>query len=103
MLGKKTAKKSPSKKPQPSKEQAAARDEAARKKVAKKAEAAKESNVIHARVKPKGAKMVQVKALVNMECLDGCQLVVGKVCEITDAEAKRLEKDERGPFFESAK
>jgi sRNA-binding protein len=43
---------------------------------------------------------VKVLGKVNMTCLDGSRLVVGKLCHISLSEAERLKKDSRGPFFE---
>lgn len=58
---------------------------------------------VHARAMPKGAKLVKVKALINMSCLDGTRLVTDKICEVSDVELDRLSKDKRhieSPFFE---
>ena len=52
---------------------------------------------------PKGKKSVKVLGLVNMHCLDGCLLQIGKECFITEAEATRLEGDARGDFFKRVK
>jgi len=47
-----------------------------------------------------GTKTVEVKSLCNMQLRDGGVLAVGKKCEISEKEKKRLEDDSRGPFFE---
>ena len=59
------------------------------------------NNKIHHKKPHKGLKMVKVKGLCNMHCADGYSLEVGKVCEITEDEAKRLKEDTRQvKFFE---
>ena len=59
------------------------------------------NNKIHHKKPHKGLKMVKVKGLCNMHCADGYSLEVGKVCEITENEAKRLSEDSRQiKFFE---
>jgi len=70
-----------------------------RQEVRKKAEH-KNKNMVYHKKPHKGLKMVKVKALCNMHCTDGYALEKGKVCEITEGEAKRLEADERMDFFE---
>jgi len=47
--------------------------------------------------------LVQVYALVNMHCKDGCNLVMGKMCDITKKEKARLEADKREKFFRDVK
>lgn len=79
------------------------RDVAGKKNHEQKQNSLKMKSFVHARAMPKGAKLVEVKALVNMSCLDGTMLVAGKTCEVSDVELKRLEKDARhikSPFFE---
>lgn len=62
----------------------------------------KNKNLIYHKKPDKGYKMVKVKGLCNMHCADGYSLEMGKVCEITEAEAERLMKDVRMKFFEKA-
>lgn len=42
---------------------------------------------------------VHVLPLVNIICLDGTHLEVGKHAFISESEYERLKKDARGPFF----
>ena len=89
-----TSKKDPEKKPSKSEGE-------------KRAEARKRADdqakkVQHIRKPIKGEKMIKVIGLVNMCCMDGCRLEVGFESEITEVEAKRLEADQRGPFYKTA-
>jgi len=94
-VAKKTAsKKAPSKKGPDFKKDAKQRAEAK-----KKAKEYAQKALYHRDIK-KGEKTVEVKGLVNMQCMDGYNLEVGKICTITEGEKRRLDADKRGDFFE---
>ena len=70
---------------------------------AKAREAAKKRNSHLHNLIAKGKKSVKVLGMVNMHCLDGCELKVGKECMITESEANRLEADKRGEMIKRLK
>ncbi len=80
-------------------------NEAARKRADKKKADRLKVGKVDAQNMPAATKkdIVEVYALVNMHCQDGCVLVKGKMCDLTKKEKSRLEEDKRGPFFRDKK